>query len=92
MSTAYSTTEIYTKIRTLDTEIANLRQRALLNYQMGRKTVKEDRHLDMLLKERKMWDDRLTQSTATISERTVITDYEMDRFGNQLGQEVEGDD
>ena len=91
MSTPYTSAEIWTKIRALDTEIEGLRTKPL-NYRIGSKTVNRDAQLNFLLVNRDRLERQLTKLPSAVSEEPVVTDYEMDRFGVQNGQTIDGDD
>ena len=92
MAVAYTESEIWTKIRALDTEIATLRAKPL-NYKIGDKTVNRDVQLEMLLRERSMWKTDLEGvGSANVSIKTIIPDNEQDRYGNQCGDFIDGDD
>ena len=92
MSTPYTSSEIWTKIRALDTEIADLRTRPL-NYRIGSKWVDRDRQLELLLKERNMWQTQAAGiASDNVSEKHVVPDYEMDSTGVQQGETLTGAD
>ena len=91
MSTPYTSAEIWTKIRAIDIEIEDLRTKPL-NYRIGSKQVNRDEQYRYLIENRKMLMRDLENLTDRIGEKHVVTDYEMDRFGVQLGDTLLGDD
>ena len=92
MSTAYTSAELWTKIRAIDTEIEALRAKPL-NYRIGTKVVNRDAQLELLLRNRESLMESLAMAPdASVREIPSVPDYEMTRTGEQLGDELKGSD
>lgn len=93
MSTPYTEAEIWTKIRTIVTELESVRTKAP-KYRIGEKEFDRGEQLKSLERQlamfEKMADKYGTSSGAT--QIATVPDYDMDRFGIQNGTALDGED
>ena len=91
MSTPYTSAELWAKVRTIDAEIEALRIRPL-NYRIGSKWVNRDEQFRWLIQNRKALLEHLQSMGLNVAEKHIVVDYEMDEFGKQHGETIDGED
>ena len=89
--------EIDSIINNIDTKIQTLlgvsdSTRTALDYDLGSKSVKLSKTVEALLKYRETMVKYRDQIAGGTKLQVVVPDYELDRLGNQVGDEQLGDD
>lgn len=88
----YTQEELTVRIAAIDVRIESLLARNILKYTIGEKTVDMTVTIEMLMKQRKVYVDAAGQISTGAVERASVYDYEVDRFGSQLGETISGAD
>ena len=93
MSTPYTEAEIWTKIRTIDTEMESVRTKAP-KYRIGEKEFDRGAQLKSLMEQRVFWAGQAKEygSSSGATQIATVPDYDMDRFGIQYGTTLDGED
>lgn len=99
MSTAYTTAEIWTRIRAIDTELDKLllsstsggpALRTPLDYTLGEKKIDLSSRVKALQSEKQLLMSQLAASADAPVEKWTPVDYEVNAHGEQLGDEIDG--
>jgi hypothetical protein len=97
----YTEDELIAKIRAIDTEIERLLLstavggpggRTPLKYRIGSKEVDITSRVELLQKQRRLYEDMRSEIISSPVVVTTIPDYNMSRYGEQLGEYQDGDD
>ena len=101
MATEYTEDQLLTFIQDIDTELRKLllssqsggpSLRLPLDYSLGEKRFNLTSRVEALLKLRKTYVDYLMATGAGINEIPIPPDYDMTDLGEQLGDEITGNE
>ena len=68
-----------------------LRQR-ILKYEESEAVVDHTKRLELMMKQRLMLDEDIANVSGSQAEVATVPDYEMDRYGIQHGETIDGND
>ena len=101
MADDYTSDELITRIKALDTEIEKLilstatggpAGRTPLDYWIGEKKVNISGRVRLLQAQRKVYEKQLQAVGGGTSEKVTVADYDMNDLGEQLGDEITGNE
>jgi hypothetical protein len=97
----YTQDELITKVKAIDDEIERLilstatggpAQRTPLDYWIGEKKVNISGRVRLLQAQRKVYEKQLERVGGGVSEKVTAADYDMNDLGEQLGDEITGNE